>query len=241
MRATEAHTAATAISGIDRLVVHLLLVHDGRAYALLQSRLSAAGFAVRTAPVGVSALKSLSEWNPEVILLDGLRPRDGLAAIPVFRRVTQAPIIVLGANETASEKVVALMRGADDHVTRPFDIDELIARIHSALRRPHLVMTEKLRYSDLLVDTARRLVARSNRTIHLSRREFELLLVLVRNPERVFSRADLLDSVWGADSDVTPAILDTYISYLRTKIDSGHDRKLIHTIRGVGYALRDGA
>jgi DNA-binding response OmpR family regulator len=159
----------------------------------------------------------------------------------VFRRVTQAPIIVLGANETASEKVVALMRGADDHVTRPFDIDELIARIHSALRRPHLVMTEKLRYSDLLVDTARRLVARSNRTIHLSRREFELLLVLVRNPERVFSRADLLDSVWGADSDVTPAILDTYISYLRTKIDSGHDRKLIHTIRGVGYALRDGA
>jgi DNA-binding response OmpR family regulator len=131
------------------------------------------------------------------------------------------------------------MRGADDYVSRPFDMDELIARVHCALRRPHLAVTETLRYADLIVDAARRIVVRSNREVALSKREFDLLLMLVRNPKRVLTRTELLDSVWGADAQVSAGLVDTYISYLRAKIDARYDRKLIHTVRGVGYTLRD--
>jgi DNA-binding response OmpR family regulator len=240
MRAVQPQEIPPTSEGLDRLVVRLLLVHDDDAQrTLLQSRLSTAGFAVQTVSLGVSALKAVHEWNPDVIILDVMLPRDGFVWLPMLRRLTQAPIIMLSAKDIASEKVAALMRGADDYVTRPFDMDELLARLHSALRRPHLAVTETLRYADLMADAARRIVVRTNRDIELSKREFDLLLMLIRNPNRVFTRTELLDGVWGADAHVTPALVDTYISYLRSKIDAGFDRKLIHTVRGVGYTLRD--
>jgi DNA-binding response OmpR family regulator len=230
----------TTTEALDRLVVRLLVVHDEDAHRLLlQSRLSTAGFAVQIASLGVSALKAVHDWNPDAILLDIMRPRDGFAWIPMLRRLTQAPLIMLSAKDTTSEKVAALMNGADDYLIRPFDMDELIARVHTALRRPHLAVTETLRYADLMACAARRIVVRSNRDIELSKREFDLLLMLIRNPKRILTRTELLDGVWGADAQVSSALVDTYISYLRAKIDAGHERKLIHTVRGVGYTLRD--
>jgi DNA-binding response OmpR family regulator len=239
-RAVQSREPPVTSEALDRLVVRLLAVHDEDAHrASLQPRLWTAGFAVQTVSLGVSALKAVHEWNPEAILLDVTQPRDSFTWIPMLRRLTQAPIIMLSAKETVSEKVAALVRGADDYVTRPFDMDELIARVHSALRRPHLAVTETLRYADLMADAARRIVVRSNRDIELSKREFALLLMLIRNPKRILTRTELLDGVWGGDAHVTSAMVDTYISYLRAKIDAGCDRKLIHTVRGVGYTLRD--
>jgi DNA-binding response OmpR family regulator len=220
--------------------VRLLVVHDEDARStLVQSRLSNAGFAVHVSLLGVSALKAVHEWNPDTIIIDVMQTRDGFTLIPMLRRLTQAPVIMVGAKDIASERAAALMRGADDYVSRPFDMDELIARVHSALRRPHLAVTETLRYADLMVDASRRIVVRSNREIALSKREFDLLLMLIRNPKRVLTRTELLDTVWGADAQVSAGLVDTYISYLRAKIDARYDRKLIHTVRGVGYTLRD--
>jgi DNA-binding response OmpR family regulator len=240
MRAVQHRETSTAAEALDRLTLRLLVVHGADAgRSLLQSRLSTAGFAVQIVSLGVSALKAVHEWNPDAILLDVMQPRDGFTWIPMLRRLTQAPLIMLSAKDIASEKAAALMHGADDYVTRPFDMDELIARVHCALRRPHLAVTETLRYADVVADAGRRIVVRSNRTIELSKREFDLLLMLIRNPKRVFTRTELLDGVWGVDAQVSPALVDTYISYLRAKIDAGFGRKLIHTVRAVGYTLRD--
>jgi DNA-binding response OmpR family regulator len=240
MRAVQHRETSPTTEASDSLIVRLLVVHDEEARStLLQSRLSTAGFAVQISLLGVSALKAVHQWNPDTIILDVMQMRDGFTLIPMLRRLTQAPVIMVGAKDVASEKAAALMRGADDYVSRPFDMDELIARVHSALRRPHLAVTETLRYADLMVDAARRVVIRSSRDIALSKREFELLLMLIRNPKRVLTRTELLDTVWGTDAQVSPGLVDTYISYLRAKIDAGYNRKLIHTVRGVGYTLRD--
>jgi DNA-binding response OmpR family regulator len=225
---------------LDRFVVRLLVIHNEEVpRPPLLSRLSTAGFAVQAVSLGASALKGVHEWNPDVILLDVTRTRDGFGWIPMVRRLTQAPIIMLSAKEAVSEMAAALMQGADDYVSRPFDMEELLARVHSTLRRPHLAITEVLRLADLVVDAARRIAIRADRHIELSKREFDLLLMLIRNHSRILSRSELLNSVWGTDANVTPAMVDTYISYLRAKIDAGHDRKLIVTVRGVGYTLRD--
>jgi DNA-binding response OmpR family regulator len=240
MSVTQPRDRPNTTPALDDFVVRLLVIHDeGVPRPPLLSRLSTAGFAVQTVLLGVPALKSVHEWNPDAILLDVVRPRDGFGLIPMLRRLTQAPIIMLSAKEAASETAAALMQGADDYITRPFDMQELLARVHSTLRRPHLAVAEVLRFADLIVDPARRIVLRSNRSIELSKREFDLLLMLIRNQSRILTRSELLDSVWGTAANVTSAMVDTYISYLRAKIDAGYNRKLILTVRGVGYTLRD--
>lgn len=240
MRAVHPAETAGTTEALDRIAARLLLVDGHEMHlSLLESRLSTVGFAVQTVGLDAAALDAVHAWTPEAMILDVMHPSDGFVWIPMFRRLTHAPIIMLSPQESASDKVAALMRGADDYVTRPFDMDELIARVHSALRRPVLVVAETLRFADLTVDPRRRIVVRSNRSIELSKREFDLLLMLLRNLERVLTRNDLLDGVWGADANVTSAMVDTYICYLRAKIDAGCDRKLIHTVRGVGYTMRD--
>jgi two-component system response regulator MprA len=158
--------------------------------------------------------------------------------VPAFRRVTDAPIIMLTARGATADKVLALTGGADDYLAKPFEMDELVARLRAALRRPRLEMREILAYADLRIDVGRRLVSRGGRRIELSSREFALLLTLARSPERVFSRAELLDLVWGSDRDVGASTVETYISYLRTKIDAGASARLIQTRRGAGYTLQ---
>lgn len=218
----------------------VLVIDDERAIRdLVRVALDREGFSVRVAADGVAALGSVREWEPECVLLDVMMPKlDGLSLIPMLRRLTEVPIILLTARGDVRDRVEGLKAGADDYVPKPFDVEELAARVQSALRRPTLRQVEHLRYADLELDLGARTVRRDGREIALSAREFDLLAVLMRRPKRVFSRNALLDLVWGADRDVSLATVQTYISYLRAKIDVGGAPKLIHTIHGVGYSLR---
>lgn len=218
----------------------VLVVDDEAAIRdLLEYGLGQAGFDVRAARDGRTALEIVRTWTPEVIILDVMLPEvDGFALLPALRRLTDVPIIMLSAKTETAEKVTGLSRGADDYLGKPFELEELIARLHSALRRPRLQQRETFRYADLVIDVSRHAVYRGKRRIDLSTREFDLLLTFVQHPERVFTRAQLLDLVWGVDRDVVPNTVETYVSYLRAKIDSGEPVKLIQTLRGVGYVLR---
>ncbi len=225
---------------METIGARVLVVDDEAAIRdLLEYGLAQAGFAVRSAVDGREALESVRAWSPEVIILDVMLPEtDGFTLLPALRRLTDAPIVMLSAKTETAEKVAGLSRGADDYVGKPFELEELIARLHSALRRPRMELRQTFAYADLSVDLSRRSVYRGNRRVELSTREFDLLLTFVRHPEQVFTRSQLLDLVWGVDRDVVPNTVETYVSYLRAKLDSGEPVKLIQTLRGVGYTLR---
>jgi DNA-binding response OmpR family regulator len=206
---------------------------------LLELGLGEDGFEVRSAADGRAGLTLVRDWRPDAIVLDVMLPFvDGLELLPMLRRITEAPILMLSAKADTDDRITGLRRGADDYISKPFDMTELAARLHSALRRPRLEQPSIVAYADLSIDLDRREVKRGDQRIELSAREYALLLTLVRNPERVFTRDQLLDLVWGTDRDVGPGAVETYVSYLRAKIDAGFDPKLIRTIRGAGYALR---
>jgi len=173
-------------------------------------------------------------------LLDVMMPKiDGLTLLPLLRNLTEVPIIMLTARGDVRDKIDGLKAGADDYLAKPFDVAELVARVSTALRRPTLRSVHRLTFADLSVDLEERSVQRAGQDIDLSAREFDLLATLIRRPKRVFTREELLDLVWGRDREVTLNTVETYVSYLRGKIDRDFDRKLLRTIRGVGYVLRD--
>jgi DNA-binding response OmpR family regulator len=225
---------------MESLGAKVLVVDDEAAIRdMLEYGLDRAGFAVRSVPEGRTALDVVRSWRPDIIVLDVMLPEiDGITLLPALRRVTEVPIVMLSARSETSDKVSGLARGADDYLSKPFELEELVARLNSALRRPRLELRQTFTYADLTVDLARRAVFRGSRRVDLSTREFDLLLTFVRNPERVFSRSELLDLVWGVDRDIVPNTVESYISYLRAKIDSGEPVRLIQTLRGVGYTLR---
>jgi DNA-binding response OmpR family regulator len=165
---------------------------------------------------------------------------DGISMLPELRRLTEAPIVMLSAKGEVDDRVRGLDHGADDYVAKPFEMSELVARLHSALRRPRLEKIETISYADVEVELQTRTVRRGGRVLDLSPLEYDLLVALLRYPRRVFSKEQLLDLVWGDESDVGPGNVERYISYLRAKVDEGAPARLIHTIRGVGYSLHDG-
>jgi DNA-binding response OmpR family regulator len=226
---------------MDSFMPRVLVIDDEDAIReLLEYGLSRAGFASRSVGNGRDALKAITQWTPEAIILDVMLPHvDGYALLPMMRRITDVPILMLSAKSSPPEKVAGLIRGADDYVGKPFDMDELLARIHAMLRRPRLNATKVLHYADLTLDLARHAVRRGTGDIELSQREFDLLHTLMQHSAHVVTREQLFDLVWGANSDVGSSTIDTYVSYLRAKVDTGFERKLIHTVRGVGYMLRD--
>ncbi|HEY1655096.1 MAG TPA: response regulator transcription factor [Candidatus Tumulicola sp.] len=220
----------------------VLVVDDERDLReLLEYGLTHAGFAVAGAADGAAAMELLETWSPDAIVLDVMLPGgDGFALLPEIRQLTTAPVVMLTARTEISEKVAGLSAGADDYVGKPFDLEELIARLRTLLRRPQIERRATLTYADLSIDAPSRTVTRGNRRVELSAREFDLLRVFAEHAERVLTRSELLDFVWGVDRDVVPNTVETYVSFLRAKIDSGESVKLIHTLRGVGYCLRAG-
>ncbi len=207
---------------------------------VLEIGLTQLGFDVRTVGDGASALVLIRTWQPEAIVLDVMMPViDGINLMALVRKLSHAPILLLSARGTVGDRVAGLKAGADDYLVKPFSLEELGARLQTALRRPFLQQAEQLRYSDLVLDLASRTGRRGGRAIELSAREFDLAATLLRRPRRVFSRDELLDLVWGTDRDVTRGNVDSYISYLRAKIDAPPARPLIHTVRGVGYVMRE--
>lgn len=196
------------------------------------------GYEVAEAADGAAGLDLIRTFQPDLIILDVMMPKlDGLELLPHVRRITEAPIIMLSARGDVDSRIAGLGGGADDYVPKPFDVGELLARIATRLRRTVLDRVERLVVDDLEVDLQSQIVRRAGRDIALSTLEFKLLVTFLRNKNHVLSREQLLDLVWGYDSDVTPSAAERYVSYLRARLDDGHGRNLIRTVRGAGYVL----
>jgi DNA-binding response OmpR family regulator len=218
----------------------ILIVEDDRSIArLVQLELEHRGLSVQCAYDGPSGLKAAGEFDPAAIILDIMLP--GLDGVGVLKNLRQrgdkVPVIMLTARDTPADKVHSLNLGADDYLTKPFDTEELLARLRALLRR--VEGEEVLRVADLEVDTATREVRRGERKVdNLTAREYELLEFMARNPRRVLSRDLLLSEVWEQEFGVETNVVDVYIGYLRKKVDASGESQLIQTVRGVGYALR---
>ncbi len=219
----------------------ILLVEDDHSIAsFVEPELEHLGFRVRCAYDGPSGLEEVQAFRPELVVLDIMLPKlDGVGVLKRLRQVgNRVPVVMLTARDTTLDKVHSLDHGADDYVTKPFDIEELVARIRALLRR--IEGEEILRIFDLELNISTREVRRGEREINLTTREYELLEFMVRNPRRVLSRDFLLSRVWDQEFGVTTNLVDVYISYLRKKVDAPGEPKLIRTVRGAGYALREG-
>jgi DNA-binding response OmpR family regulator len=226
---------------IDTNGARVLAIDDERNIRdMLQLGLERQGFSVRCLPDGRNVAEVIDAWQPDVVLLDVMMPfADGFSLLPTIRSRTQAPIIMLTAKGDVDDKVTGLQLGADDYLAKPFALTELVARVNAALRRPTIAaVPQRLSYADLSVDLKTREVRRGGARIALTNREYSLLVTLLREPKRVFSKEQLLELVWGHDYEGEIGVVETYISYLRAKIDAGQPSKLIRTVRFAGYTLR---
>ena len=218
----------------------ILLVEDDRSIAgFVEPELEHLGFHVRCAYDGISGLEEARAFSPALIILDIMLPKlDGVGVLKRLRRSgSRVPVVMLTARDTTLDKVHSLDLGADDYLTKPFDIEELLARIRALLRRAD--GDEILRVADLEVNTSTREVSRAGREVDLTAREYELLEFMARNSRRVLSREFLLSRVWDEELGLTTNLVDVYVSYLRKKVDAPGEIKLIRTVRGAGYALRE--
>ncbi|MGW5348313.1 response regulator transcription factor [Streptomyces sp. NPDC004050] len=211
----------------------------------LERGLRLSGFSVLLAADGAGALATHAERSPDVFVLDVSMP--GLSGIEVCRVLRaqgdETPVLMLSALDELADRVAGLQAGADDYLVKPFALEELVLRLRALLRRRPAGPAEPgpdapLRAGPLVVDPATREVHRDGVAVHLTRREFELLATLVRNAGIVLTRDQLLDRVWGYDFEVRTDAVDTFVSYLRRKLEEGGRPRLIHTVRGVGFVLR---
>ncbi len=217
----------------------LLVDDDPKIVPLLARGLAYEGFEVFTAADGNAGLAAARAHEPHVVLLDIAMPGpDGFAVCRRLRTMGDTAIIMLTARDEVVDKVGALNLGADDYVAKPFAFDELVARIRAVLRRKR-TGGEPLAYADLTLDLQTREVQRAGTAVELTAREYELLLMLMRHPRQVLTRDQLLERVWGYDAQADTNTLDVHIGHLRQKMEAGGGPRLIQTLRGVGYALRE--
>jgi two-component system response regulator MprA len=225
--------------------MRLLVVDDDRALRdVLRRALSLAGYEIRLAETGSEALAEVGSAIPDAVVLDvGLPDLDGLEVCRMLRREgNRVPVLMLTARDAVSDRIDGLDAGADDYLVKPFDIDELKARLRALLRRaggdggP-----DGLSFAELTLDPARHgvVVGDEERFVELTRTEFQLLELLMLNPRRVLPHSLIYDRVWGYDFGPTSNALRVYVGYLRRKLEDAGARSLIHTVRGVGYALRE--
>jgi two-component system response regulator MprA len=220
---------------------HVLVVDDdSHIAASLRRALIYEGYAVDVAPDGAVALNRARERMPDLVVLDVMLP--GMSGVEVCERLRAAgdvPILMLTAKDATADRVMGLDSGADDYLVKPFAYEELMARIRALLRRQAPRTRKVLRYADLSMDLGTREVRRAERPISLTPKEFDLLQHFLRNPRQVLTRDRILDAVWGYDFGATSNSVDVYVGYLRQKLEDGGEGRLIQTMRGVGYALRE--
>ncbi|KOU17221.1 transcriptional regulator [Streptomyces sp. WM6372] len=229
----------------------ILVVDDEPAVReALRRSLAFEGYAVQTAVDGLDALDKAAAYDPGLIVLDIQMPRmDGLTAARRLRASgSTTPILMLTARDTVGDRVTGLDAGADDYLVKPFELDELFARVRALLRRSAYATgrpgagdheeTDALAFGDLRMDLATREVTRSGRQVELTRTEFTLLEMFLAHPRQVLTREQILKTVWGFDFEPSSNSLDVYVMYLRRKTEAGGEPRLVHTVRGVGYVLR---
>ncbi len=227
----------------------VLVVDDDRAVReSLRRSLEFNGYDVSLASDGAEALASIGRQTPDALVIDVMMPRlDGIETTRALRTAgNDLPILVLTARDSVGDRVEGLDAGADDYLTKPFALDELLARLRALLRRVHTpgdgedgFADEVLAFSDLTLNLATREVRRGDRAIELTRTEFTLLEMFLHRPRRVLDRSFILEDVWGYDFPTTANSLEVYVGYLRRKTEAEGEPRLIHTVRGVGYVLKE--
>jgi two-component system response regulator MprA len=227
--------------------MRILVVDDDQAVRdSLRRSLAFNGYEVELAGDGLAALESIARNRPDAVVLDVMMPRlDGLEACRRLRSAGEdLPILVLTARDAVSDRVAGLDAGADDYLPKPFALEELLARLRALLRRTQPAFSGdsgQLTFADLTLDPLAREVTRGDRTVRLTRTEFNLLELLMRHPRQVLTRSQILEEVWGFDFPTTANSLEVYVGYLRRKTEASGESRLIHTVRGIGYALRETA
>ncbi len=223
---------------------HILVIEDDPAIRdLLRRGLSYENYKVTTANDGISGLAAARDNPPDLVILDWMMPGlDGLEVCARLRAASNVPILMLTAKDAIPDRVLGLETGADDYLVKPFAFQELLARVHALLRRTQPSgKPEILKYADLQLDTGTRLAKRGNRQFELTAKEYDLLEYFMRNPRQVLTRDQILDRVWGYDFGGESNVLEVYIRYLRQKTEAAGEPRLIHTVRSVGYVLREEA
>ncbi|MFI9587140.1 response regulator transcription factor [Streptomyces sp. NPDC052236] len=228
----------------------ILIVDDEPAVReALQRSLAFEGYGTEVAVDGVDALARAEAYAPDLIVLDIQMPRmDGLTAARRLRSAgSKVPILMLTARDTVGDRVTGLDAGADDYLVKPFELDELFARVRALLRRSSYAAAadaatddDVLAFADLRMDLATREVTRGTRRVELTRTEFTLLEMFLAHPRQVLTREQILKAVWGFDFEPSSNSLDVYVMYLRRKTEAAGEPRLVHTVRGVGYVLRTG-
>ncbi|MEU7035009.1 response regulator transcription factor [Streptomyces sp. NPDC046237] len=228
----------------------ILIVDDEPAVReALRRSLAFEGYGTEEAVDGVDALARMESYAPDLVVLDVQMPRmDGLTAARRIRASgSTVPILMLTARDTVGDRVTGLDAGADDYLVKPFELDELFARIRALLRRSSYASAAEtapegdvLSFGDLRMDLATREVTRAGRPVELTRTEFTLLEMFLAHPRQVLTREQILKAVWGFDFEPSSNSLDVYVMYLRRKTEAGGEPRLVHTVRGVGYVLRGG-
>jgi two-component system, OmpR family, response regulator len=223
--------------------MRLLLIEDDNKIALfVTTGLKEAGFVVEHADNGLDGLLFLETQDFDVAVIDLMLPgMDGLSIIKAIRdQHIHTPVLILSAKRTVDDRVAGLIAGGDDYLIKPFSFSELLARVQALLRRASLVApSPQLKVADLILDVHRRNVTRAGRQINLQPLEFSLLEYLMRNTGRIISKTMIMEHVWDYNFNPQTNVVESRICYLRDKVDKGFDQKLIHTVRGVGYVIRE--
>ncbi len=221
---------------------HILVIEDEPKLAqFIELELKYEGYRVTVANDGFTGMTAARESQPELILLDWMLP--GISGLELCRRLRttgdKVPIILLTAKDDVSDRVAGLDAGADDYVLKPFSVEELLARVRARLRQNQEPNPDFLQFEDLSLNRIAREVYRGDRLIELTAKEFDLLEYLISHPRQVLTRDRILETVWGYDFMGDSNIIEVYVRYLRLKLEANNEKRLIQTVRGVGYVLRD--
>ena len=218
----------------------LIIEDDEEILRVLKRVLTYEGYIVDTALTGQAGLTLAQEQVPDLVVLDWMLPKmDGLEVCRRLQKLGNQPIMMLTAKDTTQDRVQGLDAGADDYVVKPFEIEELLARIRALLRRTAADRVKVLEFADLKLDSSTRQAIRGDREIELTAKEYDLLELFMRHPRQVMTREVIFDQVWDYDFGGESNVLDVYIRYLRQKLEENGETRLIYTVRGVGYVMRE--
>lgn len=218
----------------------LIIEDDEEILRMLNRVLTYQGYIVHTALTGKAGLTLANQQHPDLVILDWMLPvMDGLEVCHQLQKIGNQPILILSAKDSTQDRVEGLDTGADDYVVKPFEIDELLARIRALLRRTAADRVIMLEFADLKLDSSSYKAIRGDRKIELTKKEYDLLDLFLRHPRQVMSREIIFEKVWDYDFGGESNVLDVYIRYLRQKLEAENEPRLIYTVRGVGYVMRE--